>query len=72
MTIVRVHPDGVNWVVELDDVREATCPRRAESIEAARRLADANRPCQVVVYGFAGEVAERWRCGAEPDGVGAP
>jgi len=59
MTIYRVVPDGVNWAVELDGVRQATSPRRQEAIDAARRLAEANRPSEVLVYGFSGGVAER-------------
>jgi Uncharacterized protein conserved in bacteria (DUF2188) len=72
MKVVRVQPHGVNWVVELDDVPQATSPRRAEAMEAARRIAEVNRPCEMVVYGFSGEVAERWRCGPEPHRVEGP
>jgi hypothetical protein len=34
-------------------------PRRAEAIAAAQHLAEANRPSEVVVYGFDSEIDER-------------
>jgi hypothetical protein len=59
MNVYRVVPDGVNWAVDLDGLQVARSPRRFEAIDEARRLAEANRPSEVVVYGFDGDVDER-------------
>jgi len=63
----HVVPDGTDSAVTLQGSVVTHSPRRAEAIEAGRRLAEANQPNKVVVRGFGGQIEEEWTPGIDTE-----